>query len=1127
VKLQLLGGIESFFFRTRNDKSMKKNELIRNPRSYAIKKVLLVMKLSFLLILAGTLQVSANVNGQSAVSLTLNRVEINKALSNIEKQGVYRFLYNSRLPDLQKQVSIDVNNASIGDVLAKLFLGTDLTYKTLDNNLIVVLSNTMELQDIQVTGKITGESGEALSGVSVRLKEGGRGTETDNEGNFKFTVPEKGTLIISYVGYQSQEVQVNSQSVINIKLTQSTRNLDQVVVVGYGSQRKIDVTGSVAHVKGDELIKQPVLTATQALQGKVAGVQVISSGDPGTAPQVIIRGTGSILAGANPLYIVDGIWTDDITNINTADILSVDILKDASACSIYGVRGANGVVLISTKQGSGKMKLSYTGNFGMVQAAHVVPMADAAEYINYRQQTLGLPVNATGYSTNWYDEVLRNAFYQNHALSVSGGNSQDKYAVSAGYLSTEGIIIFNNYTRYTVRMNNEFSPTSFLKIGTTASFANQAEQNVPTSTITQDAYRAAPLIPAMVNGKFGNTSQYQNVGNPVLDAQNTNDLSHNNRFQGNVWVEVKPIKSIAIRSTFNDEINFYDDRQYTYQHPNDTTFFNVNGGSQGATRSTLNVSNAKYYHWVWSNTINFNKEFGNSKINVLVGTEAQKYNNTGTSASRYSVPPIPSEWYLQSGDANYQFNGSSVIEYTTNSYLGRIFYSYNDKYLLTANFRADGSSVFAPQNRWGYFPGVSAGWIISKEDFMDHQHVFQFLKLKASWGELGNSNIAPDASVQTVLSNIPYFFNSGNTASGSTTGSIVPQIKDLNLKWEITKESDIGLEYSVLNSRLTGELDVYDKMVSNALIYVQVPGTFGSQANPNSTITPGDVLTNAATIDNKGLEFSARWHDNINKNLSYFVGANVTFNRNRVVNLNGGLPYFDGNINGYFTTETKAGYPIGSFFMRKVIGVFQNQTQIDNYKDKNGNLLQPGAQPGNFIYQFNADGQLDTAYAGSYQPKVYFGLSGGVTYKNFDFSLDIFSNIGNEVYNGKLQARVVASDNIEKSVATSYWTSANGSNSQPSPNGGNLPASTYFIASGSYVRINNITIGYTLKDKTISKQHVITGCRIFLNAQNPVTWKKFDGFSSELPGSSVTNAGIELGTYPTTRTFAGGINITF
>ncbi len=1098
------------------------------------------MKLSFLVIFLGALSFSAAATGQSPVTLHIKNVEISQLFGTLEKQTGYHFLFNSRLPAIHKLVNVDVDNADIKEVLNIVLSGTGLIYKMLDNKLIVISSDQVN-QDIVITGLVTNENGEPLSGVSISVNETKSGTSTDNSGKFTISAPPDATLTISYVGFVTQSVPVNNQTTLNVKLVQSSRVMDQVVVVGYGTQRKIDVTGSVGHVKGDELVKQPVLTATQAIQGKVAGVQVVSSGQPGSSPQVIIRGTGSILAGANPLFIVDGIWTDDITNINTADILSVDVLKDASACSIYGVRGANGVILITTRQGSGKMKVNYSANIGFQQAAHIVPMANAKEYQAYAMATLGgLPYPLTPYSTNWYNQVLRNAYYQNHNISVSGSNPQNRYNLSLGYQTNQGIIIDNDYKRYTVRFNNEFTPTSFLKIGTTASFANQASQNVPTATITEDAYRAAPLVPAIVNGKYGNTSQYQNVGNPLVDAIGTNDLSHNNKIQGNIYVEIKPVKSIAIRSTFSDEANFYDDRQYTYLHPNDTTFFNVNGGSQGPSRSTLVVSNAKYYHWVWSNTVNFNKDFGKSRINILAGTEAQEYFSSGFSATRYNVSTAPNEWYLQNGDAANQFNNSAVSKYTTNSYLGRLLYNYDDRFLFTGSFRADGSSVFAAKNRWGYFPGVSAGWVISKEDFMQNQHLFQYLKIKGGWGELGNSNIAADAAVLTNLSNLPYFYNTGNTGAGSTTGSIVPQIKDLNIKWEITKEADIGFEYAILKGKLTGEFDIYDKKVSNALIYVQVPGTFGSQANPTSSIAAGDVLTNAAAIDNQGLEFSTRWHDNISEKLSYFIGGNVSFNRNKVLSLNGGLPFFDGNINGYFTTETKAGYPIGAFFMRQEIGVFQNQTQIDNYKDKNGNPLQPGAQPGDFIYKYNTDGSLDTAFVGSYQPKAYIGLSAGVNYGNFDLSIDIYANIGNQVYNGKEQARVVYTDNIEKSVANSYWQPGNGSNTQPRANGGNLPASTYFLASGTFARINNITLGYTLPVKMLGRQKVISSCRIFLNAQNPVTLKKYNGFSSELPGTaavntisgitpsaSATNAGIELSTYPTTRTFAAGVNIDF
>lgn len=806
-------------------------------------------------------------------------------------------------------------------------------------------------------------------------------------------------------------------------------------------------------------------------------------------------------------------------------------MKDASSSAIYGARAANGVILVTTKQGSGKMKVSYSVNVGLNQAAFVVPMANSTQYLAYQEAITGLPVYPTGYSTNWYNQVLRNAFYQDHNISVSGGNDKDKYLFNVSYLTDEGVIIANDFSRYTIRFNNEFTPTSFIKVGTTFSFANQTSQNVPTGTITEDAYRAAPTVPAIVDGKYGNTSVYQNVGNPVLDAYNTDDLSHSNKIQGNAYLEVKPIKSITIRSTFGGELNFSDGRAYTYQHPNDTPFFNVPGGTQGATQSVLSVYSTKLYDWSWDNTINYNQTFGKSHLTVLAGTTAEEFYTSTLNGIAKDVPPIPSEWYLQTGNVGVSppATSSGLDEYTRESFLGRVFYSFDDRFLFTATFRADGSSVFAPQNRWGYFPGVSGGWIISKEKFMDHQNFFQYLKLRAGYGELGNSNIASDAAFLTTYSGsgTAYFFNSGNSGgTAGTQGAIVAQIKDQNIKWEINKEADIGLEYSVLKGRLTGEADVYDKKVDNALIYVYVPGSFGSQSDPNSSIAPGYVLTNAAAIDNKGVEFSANWHGSINKNLSYTIGGNVSYNKNTVESLNGGVPYFDGNINGYDVTETKAGYPIGAFFVRQVIGVFQNQEQIDNYKDKNGNLLEEGAQPGDFIYKYNDNGTLDTAYAGSYQPKVYLGINGSLNYKNFDFSFSIYSNIGNQVYNGKAQARVVQTDNVEESVATSYWTQQNGSETQPRANGGNLPASTYFVASGTFARLNNVAIGYTIPTRMLGKQKVISSCRVFVNGQNLVTLKKYNGFTSELPGG-VTSSGIELSTYPTVRTVAAGLNVSF
>jgi TonB-dependent starch-binding outer membrane protein SusC len=1086
-------------------------------------KITSFMKCSFLLVFIALLQFTANAAGQTPVSIHMKNVEINQVFATLEKESGYHFLFNSRLTGIHKMVDVDADNADISEVLKSIFTGTNLQFKMLDNKLIVISSGDVT-DDIIVKGKVTGDNNEPLSGVSITVKGTTTGTTTDAGGLFTISVSENATLVFSSVGYQSQEVAINNQTSVNVHLVLSASNMDQVVVIGYGTQKRVDLTGAVGSVKGTDLVKQPVVTLTQAMQGQLAGVQVISSGQPGSAPQVRIRGTGSILAGAEPLYVVDGIITDDITNINTADIQTVDVLKDASSTAIYGARAANGVVLITTRQGTGKMKLNYSVNVGFNQAANLVKMANSTQYLAYEQAALGPPLTATGYSTDWYSQILRTGFYQNHNLSMSGGSDKNKYLLSVGYTTDEGIVIVNNYTRLTARFNNEFTVNEYLKLGILASYSHSVSQNVPLGSIFPDAYRAAPVVPGMLDGKYGNTSKFQNVGNPILDAHGTDDQSIDNRIQGAAYIEITPFKGLTFKSTFGDEVDFYNDRQYTYQLPNDTTVFTENGGSQGPSQSVLALTSTTYYHWTWDNTLTYKKSIDKSNFTILVGTTAEKYQKNGFTGERKNVPPNPNLWYLQNGDENLQFNGSAGIpdEYTRNSYLGRIFYSYDNKYLLTATFRADGSSVFPIQNQWGYFPSISAGWLINREDFMEKQDLFQTLKLRAGWGRVGNSNIPSDASSLTLLANQPYFF--GSTV---TSGSFVPQIKDPNIKWESSDETDIGLDFGLLKNKLTGTIDVYDKKTNNALILVRVPATFGSQPNSNSSITPGYVLTNAAEIENKGLEFSINWAEKVNDKISYHVGANVTFNKNNVIGLNGGAPYFDGDINGYFTTETTNGHPIGSFFVRKMIGVFQNQAEIDAYTDpKTGKELQPDAQPGDLKYQFT-NGVIDTTFAGAYQPVAYFGINGGINYGNFDFSIDLYGNVGNKVYNGKKQNRTVFTDNIEEATATKRWTNTNPSQTEPRANGGNLPASTYFVESGDFLRINNMVLGYNFPARSLGSQKVISNLRIYLSAQNPLTLKKYSGFTPELPGSSPTNAGIELGTYPSVKTYTLGINVGF
>lgn len=1086
--------------------------------------VLLVMKFLILFFWLGIVQVSAKGYSQEGrLTLNLRKVELSKALNAIEHESDYRFLYNSSEVPRHLLVSIQAANRPIAEILSKLFHGTNLSFRILDNHLVVIMPQGADDQVIHLQGKITDENNKPLIGVTIQVKGAHVGTVSDVNGEFSMSLPDSAVLVVSYVGYQTQEVPVNGRSEIHIVMLSGSSQLNQVVVVGYGTQRRRDITGATASIDGAELVKQPVLTATQAIQGKVAGVQIINSGAPGSSPQVRIRGTGTMLGGANPLYVVDGVITDDITNINTADIVSVDILKDASSEAIYGVRAANGVIIITTKQGrSGKLRVNYNMNVGMRMAANLVKMANSRQYLDYEQAALGPSLNPTPYSTDWYAQILRRGVEQNHDLSISGGTEKVKYLFSTDYLSDQGIIIDNHYNRFTLRTNDEFGLAKGLTFGIQASYSNARTRNVNLGSAYNDAYRASPLIQSMQSGKYGNTSLFQNVGNPILDIRDNNNNSYENRLQGTGYLRYKPFSWLTLQSSMGGDLYFTNNKTYNYQFASDTSTFIKAGGNQSNSLSNLSETYAKSFHWDWDNTATIEKQFGGNDLKLLIGTTAEEFYSDFLYGFRQNVPADPNLWYLQAGDQNTQRNNGGGDKWTRNSYLSRINYSFLDKYLFTGTLRADGSSRFPAQNRWGYFPALGAGWIISSEPFMRQQTIFQLLKLRASWGKVGNDNIPSDAFALTLTPNLPYFF-AGNAQSGSA----VTQIKDKNLKWETTEESDLGIEFSALQGKLSGELDYYDKKTHDALIYVLIPATLGSQPNPNSSVPAGYVLTNAATVQNVGEEITLKWSDQINRDFSYYVGGNISFNKNDVVGLNGGQPYIDGPVGASqpYVTRTDNGHPIGSFYVQKVLGVFQSQAEINSYKDASGNLLQPDAQPGDFKYEFK-NGHLDSVFAGSYQPKAFYGLNAGLNYRNIDFSIDCYGNYGNKVYNGKKAFRQSVLDNVEAATATSRWTNSHHTNTEPRANGGDLPASTYFVESGSYFRINNLTIGYRIAEAKLKNTHVIRSLRVYLTSQNLLTIKKYSGFTAELPGTP-TDAGIELNAYPTSKTFALGVNVGF
>ena len=991
-------------------------------------------------------------------------------------------------------------------------------------------------QERAITGKVSdAKTKETLPGATISLKGTPKGTTTDIDGNYIIMAKQGDILVYSFVGYDNREITISDQQTIDILLETKKIFLDEVVVVGYGVQRKSDITGATVKIKGEDLSRQPVMTATQAMQGKVSGVQIISSGSPGSTPQMRIRGTGTLLGGTHVLYVVDGVLTDDITNINTADIVDMNILKDASSSAIYGSRGANGVIIITTKKGSstgGKLKINYNSNVGIRQAANLVQMANTEEYKNYYQAATGTVLTGPLANTDWYKTILRNALEQNHNLSISGGNENTTYFFSGSYLDDQGIVLENQFKRITLRSNLDFNLSKCIKTGIQASFANAVnengfnsidiDENGNVSSAFNDAYRAAPIIAARVGDKYGNVSAYNGqVGNPLLDIQNNKVRVAVNRVQGAGYLDITPLPSLTIHSSLGADLTFRQARQYNYKFLNDESTFDIAGGNQLNSTSLLSNKYVQNFKWVWDNYFTFSKKLGKHDFKLMVGTTAEKFQETWMFASRKDVPADPDLWYLYNGLANSSQNDGKGDIWTRNSYMGRLNYNFADRYLFTATMRRDGSSRFPEKNRWGTFPSVGVAWNINKESFMESQSLIDALRIRASWGVVGNDQISTDAFMSTVVPNLAYPF--GGSSSSATNGSQINQIKDPNITWESTSEYDFAVEFGLLNNRLTGEVNYYNKTVEDALINVNIPSTVGDADH--------QILTNAASIQNAGIEVMLNWKNTINSNLSYSVGGNITLNKNKVVGLNGGEPIWGGNIGAAqgFTTYTDNNQAIGSFYVLKVLGVFQSDEEVLNYKDANGNVIQPTAKPGEFKYwDKNNDGKIDDKdrdYAGSYQPKAYFGMNFNVNYRKWDFSMDIYGNVGNQIYNGKRAVRINGLDNIESDLVYKRWTRQNLTQSQPGANTGNLLASDYFVESGNFYRINNLTIGYTLPDG-FAKKIRISSLRVYATSQNLFTLKKYSGFTAELPGSPL-DSGIELRTYPTTRTVALGVNLNF
>ena len=971
---------------------------------------------------------------------------------------------------------------------------------------LLILPGDIYAQATTVTGNVAGTDGQPISSVSVLEKGTTNGTTTDGAGNFSLTVSRPDvTLSFSSLGYNDQEVALNGRTSLRVTLTGSVaKELEQVVVIGYGTQRKRDLTGANTSIKGSEIANIPALTATQAIQGKVSGVQITNSGAPGSAPNVRIRGVGSTLGGVDPLYVVDGIITSDIRNINNADILSIDVLKDASSTAIYGARAANGVILITTKAGSkGKFSVNYNGYAGVKMLINKVQMAQANLYTIYSNEAADANVITTADisgNTTWMDEITRPAFTQNHNISVTGGKNKYRYYVSGGYLNEQGVLKGNDYQRYTIRFNHELNVTSKLKFGNTLSFSKYTSNNKPYSTFTQ-AYIASPIYKAKnADGTYGFT-ETSNVGNPLASLDFTNDKSYGIRGTGTIWGEYQIIKGLSFRSSFGIDAEQNNGHNYAPVYQVSST--------QKNEVSQLTYTSDSIYQWTWDNYFTYKKTFGEHDFTATLGHTAERRNGWSERATKSNIPNNESDWKLNFKDtagAQQNFRDPIGNYFKRESYFVRVNYRFMDKYLVNLTYRRDANGNFSPNHRWGNFPAIGLGWLIDKEDFMKDQKTFSNLKLRASYGLVGNDVVTAGKFDLKPTRNLYSYFGSNYINGANITGIVDP-----NLKWEVNKEFDLGLEFGILEGKLTGEIDYYHKFSTNALYTIPLVDLgFGTQ-----------FTTNAANVQNTGVEIALGWKDKVNNNLNYSLHANATFNKNLVKNVGIGKALDFGSLNnGYFATRTLVGQPIGSFWVYKTNGIYQSNTEVD------GSPHLINTQAGDFrIVDTNNDGvidNLDRVFVGSYQPKMYGGFNAAVNWKKLDFSFDVYGNFGNKLYNAKKGVRTGGNYNVEYDIAIKRWMPGSNENVYPRAFNGTVPPLDYFIESGSFVRLNNVSLGYTFKPKN---RH-IESLRVYASAQNPLILTKYTGYTPELPGNQ-NEAGIELNIYPISATYLIGVNLQF
>ena len=1040
---------------------------------------------------------------------------------------------------------------------------------------LLILTSFFCLSQLATAEKISGvvtdaTDGEPLIGATIMVKEHpGKGTATDIDGNYTIDANAGETLVVSYVGYKTDQKKVAAgETTINFALESNAEMLQEVVAIGYGTVKKSDLTGSVSTVSSDKLNKTPAASLANALQGQAAGVTVNSlTGRPGAAAEVRIRGVGTV-NGASPIYVVDGVITDDINFLSPNDIEHTEILKDASATAIYGSRGANGVIIVTTRNGKKNQngRVTFDGYFGFQQRWKKIDVMNAKDfadtYINinanatsrkYYEENgfnkwLGVfqGVNASDYyptiydpetnpngfdyasqNTDWQDEVFRNGLIQNYHLALDGGSEQFTYSASGSWFGQEGIIKGSDFSRFTGRLNTSYQAFPWLKIGENISFMASVARNAYESgdnsesagaNILSAAFAMAPWDPTHypegsvnrkgrdLSGAISAGSNFKNVTNPFSMVEYSHPKTRNERWVGNVYLDLTPIKYLTLHSSYS----------FDYRLTTDKSFMDAYEVSAYDRREKnfLSSSMARSYYWNVDNILTYARSIGKNDFSAMVGFTVEEYNYYSIGNSGSSIlNPVERNWYLSQVTDDYGTPSDGVARNRRQSWLGRLTYNYDGKYLATFNFRADGSSKF-PEHAWGYFPSFALAWRMSNENFLRDISVISDMKLRFGWGKVGNDNIGNDAFILNMFTNGPTFvgYPFGMVPSIANAAAVLTWINNGG-HWENTEQWSLGVDFGFFNNKLTGSIDGFIRNTNDMLMSVNAPAHVGNRYAG---------MANVGKVRNRGIEISLEHRNTVNEWFHYSVGGNISFIDNKLTALNGGSPIYT-NYNQVQVVDLNQ--PLYYFWGYQYEGIYRSDEEVLEYLHGYDATSTP-YHAGDAKYRDNnGDGVIDDkdrVFLGSSIPKINYGLNLAAYLKDFDIQLFFQGVGGNKIYN-QMRHRLESngSTSVLSPVMKDAWTESNPDGSIPNPkNSVNYYVSDRFLESGSYFRLKNLQVGYSLPDSVLGRSG-IQNCRFYVQISNVFTVTKYSGFDPEV------NGGVDYGNFPQARTYLFGVNITY